>query len=810
MPNAIRRSTALWCGTALSALIALLGGLLPSAAQSTTNPIPLINEPLAPNAAAPGGPGFTLTVNGTGFVSGAIVNWNGRPRATNFVTNSQLTASILASDIVAASAASITVTNPGPGGGTSNVQFFSVTNPAAAVNLARLDSGNFGATGRVLIAGDFNGDEKLDLADIGQGDGETLDLPNACVKLGNGDGTFQAPRCSIGPQSGPYILIAADFNGDGLLDLAATDDGPKSVSVMLGNGDGTFQIPKVFTVSMPKLFALAAADFNDDGKLDVVVGSWDPAQPLITVLVYLRNGDGTFSTHVDTTFAGSPGGMDLNGNSHVGVAIGDFNRDGKLDVAIVDNTGSIFAFLGNGDGSFQSPHSVAAGAANLRSTITTADVNGDGNLDLILLTSQNNAGSSARASVFLGNGDGTFQPSIDSPSGDGPLSLAIGDLNGDGKLDLAVLEGNNSLGPSFSILLGNGNGTFQSPAPYSGGSIPVSFTLGDFNGDGTTDLAVRTQVGPTCAPNDCGLSMFLQGTFPVLGVSPNDYLFQPQAPGTTSPPQGFVLTNTGTATVTISSITLTGPNAGNFAESNTCGSSLPAGATCGTSVTFTPTTDAHPDPSGYFHAEVTINNNGLGNPLIAQLAGSAQDFSLSPFGGDNGTVMPGQTATYSISVNPLYGFNQSIALSCSGAPPQSTCSVSPASVTLDGSHFASATVTVTTTAPSHGVVLPFGTDPPCKLNYPPTPLVLELLGIAMIVSLFPWRRDQRLRWAPVCTLMLLLCLGLTMASCGGGGGSGGGGSVGTQAGTYTITVSGNFTSGSTTLTHATKVTLVVQ
>src|SRR5439155_5645438 len=105
-----------------------------SATTDTANPVPLINQPLVPDATAPGGPGFTLTVNGTGFVSGASINWNGGVRATTFVSTSQLTASILASDIAIASTASVTVVNPVPGGGESNAVFFPVTSPTSSVS----------------------------------------------------------------------------------------------------------------------------------------------------------------------------------------------------------------------------------------------------------------------------------------------------------------------------------------------------------------------------------------------------------------------------------------------------------------------------------------------------------------------------------------------------------------------------------------------------------------------------------------------------------------------------------------------------
>src|SRR5438132_9572044 len=146
-------------------LLALAGfsksvtGMVRHEATAQTNPVPLINQPLVPDATAPGGPGFTLTLNGTGFVSGSSVNWNGSPRATTFVSDSQLTASILASDIAIASTASVTVVNPTPGGGSSNVEFFPITLASSSILLSKSDYAT--ATGPADVGvGDFNGDGK--------------------------------------------------------------------------------------------------------------------------------------------------------------------------------------------------------------------------------------------------------------------------------------------------------------------------------------------------------------------------------------------------------------------------------------------------------------------------------------------------------------------------------------------------------------------------------------------------------------------------------------------------------------------------
>lgn len=320
------------CNLLLSLLLASC--VLPWAARAANNPVPLINTPLVPTSVAPGGAGFTLTVNGTGFVSGATINWNGTALTTTFVSGSQLTAAVPAGDIATAGTAWVTVTNPAPGGGTSLPAFLHIATPVASPSFVSYSQNtnfnHFAITS--LITGDFNGDGKLDLAFIGDQQGPPvsasmpgIDSYSICIELGNGDGSFQSAVCQpaySGQGEQPVWVVAGDFNGDGKLDLAVSNNGvgAGSISVFLGNGDGTLQ-PLINSASGNGPGFLAVGDFNQDGKLDLVVENFDNSTPTVTsfVSVLLGNGDGTFQSPV--TYAS---GLDA-----YSLVVGDFNGDGS-------------------------------------------------------------------------------------------------------------------------------------------------------------------------------------------------------------------------------------------------------------------------------------------------------------------------------------------------------------------------------------------------------------------------------------------------------------------------------------------------
>jgi FG-GAP-like repeat len=237
------------------------------------------------------------------------------------------------------------------------------------------------------------------------------------------------------------------------------------------------------TLALPtEPLAMATGDFNNDGKLDLAFENDGLLQ------ISLGNGDGTFHSPITYSY--------LIGES---LAVGDFNGDGSLDIVAPYGDG-VGVFLGNGDGSFQAP--IASFTSELTYSVYTGDFNGDHKLDVVII-------DPPYISVLLGNGDGTFQAPYDNDSFAGPQNLAVGDFNNDGDLDVTV-AGYSGGGMGVGILLGNGDGTLQPSITYSVSVVPNGVSVGDFNHDGNLDVAVGGLVAVFLGNGDGTLRQPLQ------------------------------------------------------------------------------------------------------------------------------------------------------------------------------------------------------------------------------------------------------------------------------------------------------------
>jgi hypothetical protein len=448
----------------------------------------------------------------------------------------------------------------GATGPTGTVSLIDSTNASYGLAAPQLGSATNGFLAPILqssqqsnsiAVGDFNGDGILDVA-VENGYDSSLE-----IYLGNGNGTFTQTAYmypTTGDSGYNNTLVAADFNGDGKLDLALADGGTHVV-IFTGNGDGTFTQAASTAVGASTLSALVVADFNGDGIPDLAVVSYNNS-----AMILLGSGSGTFT--LKSTLA-------VTYNAYAGAIAADFNGDGIPDLAVPSYNpttylGAMNVYLGKGDGTFTAGTAIPTqGVYTTPVAIQTADLNGDGIADIVLVSSNDSTKYSLQ--TYLGNGsggvgNGTFTLAYATNGGNGTYTEVpvVADFNGDGIDDIAVVTGSTPW--QSQIYIGKGDGTFTlgsaTPIPAIGNS--ATSAVGDFNGDGYLDYLVGSE-----SPKVFGV--LLQGNaspFSVSGISVPGHgshsVFASYAgDGTNSTSQSSTITLTATTVSTNSSVTVT-------------------------------------------------------------------------------------------------------------------------------------------------------------------------------------------------------------------------------------------------------------
>ena len=655
-----------------------------------------------------------------------------------------------------------------------------------------------------IAIADFNLDGSLDIAS------------GSSLLLANGDGTFEGwPAVSL--PSLPLGVATGSFDQRAAKDLAVTvsyrvgGTPANAVDILIPDAMGAPVLAHSYTLHQSP-GAIATADLNGDGNLDLVVAGNDPGTGEWGYTVLRGNGDGTFRTPLSypQSVVTSAGQM----------VVADFNNDHKPDIAIALGNQNIAVLLGNGDGTFGPPSYYFDNGAGI---IMSADFNSDGNVDLAATLADNSV--QTPTAFLFGKGDGTFQPAV-FPLGQ-YAAFSTGDFNNDGKADLL---GNGASG--LQVLLGNGDGTFSALPPswieppnlfFSGGQL-----LADINSDGNLDIIVSLYQGvhidhqgvfpgngdgtfgpfvdvldfvdyiPSAyvlaAPDVNGdgkpdlvfvdttindIFVLLNTTSPGPGVklSPSSISFPSTNVGSTSGPVPVTLTNTGQVALSVSAVSITGAQANQFSQTNTCTSVQP-NTTCTINVMFTPAA------AGNAAASLTITDNATGSPQAVALSGVATgaDIGLGVSGGSSQTVTAGSTATYALSIGGK-GWSGETSLTCTGAPAGANCSVTPSSPMVSATSASQVQVSVTTTANTMAEVGPRGSG-----------LSPWLWALAIVGMILPSSARRR----PLTGKLLLTCLftsSLLLVSCSGGSNSHNNNNR-TPAGSYSLTVAAKAASGS--------------
>jgi hypothetical protein len=420
-------------------------------------PPPVINS-ISP---AKGGIGTTVTITGSGFSAVPTENTVhfGAEKATiSASTETSITVTVPAG---AGSVVPVSVMTDGLIGYsiTSTTPTFAITQTPQINPTFALSSYAVGTHPISTEIADFNNDGIPDLAVVNEEDN------NVSVLLGTGGGAYGAAT-NISIAGLPFDVAIGDFNSDGNADMAVVGSDDGYLTIVPGNGDGTFGTAiRIYVTQNPQ--SVVVGDFNGDGKADLATTNTTPH----TVSILLGNGANSFTLAFNYDVTEVPAEL----------AVGDFNEDKKADLVVTHlvSDGHISIFLGANNGAFGV--STAVIPTTMTMSVAVGDFNGDGHADVVLGDYINNA-----VNVLLGTGVGTFGTATSFAVETHPSAVRMGDFNGDGKIDLAVTCETNNV----CLLLGNGKGAFVNTGSIAVGTNPDALAVGDLDGNGKADIVV--------------------------------------------------------------------------------------------------------------------------------------------------------------------------------------------------------------------------------------------------------------------------------------------------------------------------------
>lgn len=619
-----------------------------------------------------------------------------------------------------------------------------------------------------VATGDFNGDGHTDIV-LGKYDsGNDMGVS---VFLGNSDGSFQ-PGITYGDSESQAFVAVADFNGDGKLDILATDNEYGNLLVYPGKGNGTFDPPLAFATNANAWGGpddLVVADFNKDGKPDVAVFNEESG----SIGILINDGDGSAATVTNYQLTGT-GAM---------LAAGDLRGKGIIDIVAAEYYGNAIAILlGNGDGTFQAPVEIPL---NLESSgepwaVAIGDINGDGKPDLAFTLQGGDSNNMQYIAVMTGHGDGTFNApviypattrntAIDSPL---PRDIHIADVNNDGKPDLVY---SNTEYGSVAILYNKGNDSdknplFYDPIEFVSGGYVMGLAVTDLNGDGALDYVAAGDDFPgiTVGYNVGGNSLAI--TSSKNPAAPTDTItLSAQVKATIN---GVTTIPTGNVVVTESGKTL-----GAIALSKGTGTLHLANLAVGShNLIANYSGDAHFVPQSQKFSQIVMDYSFAANKTSA-------------------TVKAGNAASFTLTVTPENGFNSEVSFACeSGLGKGMSCTFNPNLVTPTGGAV-KATLTVATTGSSLNAMLPTNQRPGGEILW----ASLGSMGALGIVLMGAGSR-RRTWWIVLGLLGLVLMLGIV--GCGSSSHVSSNSNA-TPAGQYTVQVKASasgYTAKTTTLT----------